>query len=56
MWLRLTISTFIERKKPGEVIDRIMNWVGAGFGVMEAILADNGGEFRSEETKGDEHT
>lgn len=46
------MSVFIERKKPGEVIDKIMtHWVGAGFGVMEAILTDNGGEFSSDETR-----
>ncbi len=53
MWSRFSISVFIQRKKPSEVIDKIMLcWVGAGFGVMEAILSDNGGEFSSEEMRG----
>ena len=52
MWSRLTVSVFIDRKKPSEVLDKIMmHWIGAAFGVMEAILTDNGGEFNSEETR-----
>ncbi|XP_071114334.1 uncharacterized protein [Haliotis cracherodii] len=43
MWSRLTISVFIQRKTPSEVIDKIMtHGIGAGFGVMQAILTDNG--------------
>ena len=52
MWSRLTVSVFIERKRPTDVIDKIMlNWVGAGFGIMKAVLTDNGGEFCSEEMR-----
>ena len=55
MWSRLTISVFIERKKPREVIDMIMErWIGY-FGTMAAILNDNGGEFTAagmQEVKG----
>ena len=52
MWSRFSVSVFIQRKKPCEVIDKIMMcWVGAGFGVMEAILSDNGGEFSSDEMR-----
>ena len=52
MWSRLTISVFIDRKMPSIIIDNIMlHWVGAGFGIMESILTDNGGEFSSEETR-----
>ena len=52
MFTRFTVSMFIERKLPSEVIEKIMiHWVGAGFGVMEGILSDNGGEFSSEETR-----
>ena len=52
MWSRLTISVFIRRKLPRVVIDKIMlNWIGAGFGIMGSILSDNGGEFSSDETR-----
>ena len=52
MWSRLTVSQFIKRKKPAEVIDQIMmKWVGVGFGVMEGILHDNGGEFHADEIR-----
>ena len=51
MWSRLTVSTVIARKKPSEVIDKIMQkWI-AHYGVMQAILNDNGGEFTSEEMR-----
>ena len=52
MFTRFTVSVFVERKKPSEILDKIMiHWVGAGFGVMEGILTDNGGEFNSDETR-----
>ena len=51
MYSRLTISCFIERKTPREVIDKIMEkWIGY-FGVMRCILNDNGGEFTGNEIK-----
>ena len=51
MFSRLTISCFIERKTPREVIDKIMEkWIGY-FGVMRFILNDNGGEFTRDEIK-----
>ena len=51
MWSRLTISSFIQRKTPRSVIDKVMSeWIGV-FGVMEAIMTDNGGEFSSDETR-----
>ena len=51
MWSRLTLSVFIDRKKPSTVIDKIMlHWV-AHFGVMESILHDNGGEFSNDEMR-----
>ena len=51
MYSRLTISCFISRKKPCEVIDKIMEkWIGY-FGVMKSILNDNGGEFTGQEIK-----
>lgn len=52
MWSRFSVSVFIERKRPSEVIDKIMTcWIGAAFGVMEAIVSDNGGEFCSAEMR-----
>ena len=52
MWSRLTVSVFIKRKKPTDFIDKIMQYcIGTGFGVMEGILSNNGGEFSSEETR-----
>ena len=52
MWSRLTVSVFIERKKQTDVIDKIMqHWIGAGLGVTEGILSDNGSEFSAEETR-----
>lgn len=51
VWSRYTQAVFINRKKPSDVIDNIMNqWIGT-FGVMDEILSDNGGEFNSEETR-----
>ena len=51
MWSRLTVSVLIQRKKPSEVIEGIMqNWV-AYFGVPGSILNDNGGEFTAEEIR-----
>lgn len=51
MWSRYTVSVFIQRKKTTEVIEKIMShWIGI-FGVMGAIMTDNGGEFNSEEMR-----
>lgn len=51
MWSRYTVSVFIQRKRPSDVIDAMMkNWVGV-FGVMGAIMSDNGGEFSSDEMR-----
>ena len=51
MWSRLTQSVIIERKEPREIIDKFMiKWVGV-FGIPEAILNDNGGEFTAEEIR-----
>lgn len=50
MWSRFTISVFITRKRPAEIIDKIMtHWIGAGYGIMGSVLTDNGGEFSAEE-------
>lgn len=49
MWSRLTVAAVIERKRPSEVVDAVMKkWV-AHYGVMGAILNDNGGEFTGAE-------
>ena len=49
LWSRFTISTFISRKKPTDVIHAIMNDWCSVFGVPAGILTDNGGEFINEE-------
>lgn len=52
MWSRFTVSVFVRRKRTSEIIDKIMmHWVGAAFGVMGAIMSDNGGEFSSDEMR-----
>ena len=51
MWSRYTISVFIERKRPCDVIDALMkNWI-AIFRIMQSIMTDNGGEFSSDEMR-----
>ena len=48
----LTVSAFIDRKRPSDVIDNIMlHWVGAGFGIMKSIITDNRGGFSSDEMR-----
>ena len=43
---------FLSRKRPSDVIDKVMTcWVEAGFGVMEMLFTDNGGEFSSDEMR-----
>ena len=52
MWSRFSVSVFIDRKRPCDVIDKIMTcWIGAAFGVMESVVTDNGGEFSSAEMR-----
>ena len=51
MWSRYTVSVLIERKRTTDVIEKIMShWIGV-FGVMGAIMTDNGGEFSSDEMR-----
>ncbi|CAC5357017.1 unnamed protein product [Mytilus coruscus] len=51
IWSTYTVSIFINRKKPTNVIEALMkNWVGI-FGVMGALMSDNGGEFSSDEMR-----
>ncbi|KAK6191181.1 hypothetical protein SNE40_002919 [Patella caerulea] len=51
MWSRFTISVFIPRKRPCDVIDGMMKYWVCVFGLMGGILKDNGGEFSSEEMR-----
>uniref|UniRef100_A0A2C9L444 Integrase catalytic domain-containing protein n=1 Tax=Biomphalaria glabrata TaxID=6526 RepID=A0A2C9L444_BIOGL len=51
MWSRYSVSVLINRKKTSIVIDALMtNWVGI-FGVMKALMTDNGDEFTSDELR-----
>ena len=51
MWSRYTVSVFINRKKPSDVIDALMQrWI-AVFGTMGSIMTDNGGELSSDEMR-----
>ena len=43
MWSRYTVSVFINRKKPSDVIDTLMQrWISV-FGKLRSIVTDNGG-------------
>ena len=51
MWTIYTLSVFVDQKKPGNIIDALMTqWIGK-FGVMKALMTDNGGEFNSDEMR-----
>ena len=48
MWSRLTVSVFMDRKRPSDVIDNIMlHWEQ----VLTSVLPDNGGEFSSDKMR-----
>ena len=54
LYLRYVVTTDSSKiyytKKPEEVINTILiQWVGAGYGIMDLILTDNGGEFTAQE-------
>ena len=52
MFTRLSVSPFIHNKTPQEVVENVLqHWIGAGWGVMEGILVDSGGEFNNEEIR-----
>ena len=51
IWSRYTVSVFINRKKPSDVIDALMMRCKAVFGTMGSIMTDNGGEFSSDEMR-----
>ena len=51
MWSRYTISAIINRKRPSDVVNALMQkWIGV-FGIMGSIMTDNGGEFSSDEMR-----
>ena len=51
MWSRYTVSVFVNRKKPSDVIDALMQrWISV-FETMGSIMADNGGELSSDEMR-----
>ena len=49
MWSRFSMSAFIDRKYPSQVIDKIMMHWTSVFGFMDGIFHDNGGEFTGNE-------
>ena len=52
MLTRLSVSVIIDNKRPSTIADNILlHWIAAGWGVMEAILTDNGGEFSNSEIR-----
>ena len=52
LFSRFTVASFIPSKEPRHVIDVIMKkWIGAGFGVMQTIHSDRGGEFTAKEVE-----
>ena len=51
MCSRYTLSVFVTRKKPSNIIDALMTqWVGK-FVVMGALMTDNGAEINSDEMR-----
>ena len=48
LWSRFTVSAFIPRKRPTDVIHAVMTEWCSIFGVPQGVLTDNGGEFVSE--------
>ena len=51
MWSRYTLSTFVDRKKPANIIDALMTQGIGKFGVMIALMPNNGREFNSDEMR-----
>ena len=51
MFSRFSVSTFISRKRLSDVIEKIMKCWMSVFGVMGALLTDNGGEFSSDKMR-----
>ena len=49
---KFTLGCFIKDKQPETIIDSVMKlWIGSGFGAIKKHLADNGGEFASEQNR-----
>ncbi len=47
---RMVAVRRISRKYPSEVVQAFMSgWLGSGYGILEGILVDNGGEFTVDE-------
>lgn len=45
------MTVFVDRKKPGNIIDALMTqWTGK-FGILKALMTDNSGEFNSDEMR-----
>ena len=51
MWSRYTLSVFIDRKKPCNIIAALMTERIAKFGVMKGLMLDNGVEFNADEVR-----
>ena len=52
MLTRFSISVLVNRRTPDEVVENVLqHWIGAGWGVMEGIFVDNGGEFNYDEVR-----
>ena len=50
MHTRFLIANFIPNKKPCQIIDTILKkWIGAGYGIMNMLHNDLGGEMTNEE-------
>ena len=51
MFSRFTVAVFVNRKRPRDIIDKMIKcWIGI-FGIMGAVLTDNGGEFSADEMR-----
>lgn len=48
--IKFTLGCFIKDEQPETIIDSVMKlWIGSGFGAIKKNLADNDGEFASEQ-------
>ena len=48
IWSRFSVTTFITRKQPCEVIDKVLMYC---IGILRVICTDNGGDFIAEENR-----